>query len=73
MHHPSELASWQTCAKCIIQILKYLPDSQVSWVQPRVLTRPQMADLKGRLDGWITKVNSAALSLEEESVGLAES
>ncbi|KAK9816790.1 hypothetical protein WJX72_005132 [[Myrmecia] bisecta] len=41
---------------------------QVGWVQPRVLTLPQASNLKGRLDAWITKVNAAALNLEEESL-----
>jgi 26S proteasome regulatory subunit N9 len=40
---------------------------QVSWVQPRVLTLPQVAGLKGRLENWISKVNAAALTLEQES------
>ena len=41
---------------------------QVSWVQPRVLTNPQISALKDRLDGWIGKVNTASLALEESSV-----
>ena len=45
---------------------------QVSWVQPRVLTLPQIKGLSARLGTWIGKVNAAALTLEEESVGVAE-
>jgi len=45
---------------------------QVSWVQPRVLTLPQIDGLRGRLDTWITKVTSAAVTLEQESVGLLD-
>jgi len=46
--------------------------TQVSWVQPRVLTLPQVKGLSGRLGTWIGKVNAAALTLEEESIGVAE-
>jgi len=41
-------------------------------VQPRVLTLPQIEGLMGRLDTWISKVSSAAMALEEESVGVVE-
>lgn len=40
---------------------------QVSWVQPRVLTMPQIDAVRQRLDNWIGKVTGAALTLEEES------
>jgi 26S proteasome regulatory subunit N9 len=42
----------------------------VSWVQPCVLTIPQISDLKGRLKVWIGKVDNAAMVLEEESIGV---
>ena len=45
---------------------------QVTWVQPRVLTLPQIKGLTGRLEAWIGKVNAAALTLEEEAIGVAE-
>ena len=41
-------------------------------MQPRVLTLPQIKGLTGRLETWIGKVNAAALTLEEEAVGVAE-
>lgn len=47
---------------------------RVTWVQPRVLLLPQVAELRARLDGWIGKVTAARLSLENEApelVGLA--
>ena len=44
----------------------------LSWVQPRILTKVQIQGLKDRLDGWISKVSSAAVSLEHESVGVVE-
>ena len=50
-----------------------LPSSvQVSWVQPRILTMPQVSGLASRLDGWVDKVATAALTLEEEAVGVVE-
>ena len=46
--------------------------AQVSWVQPRVLTLPQIESLTGRLPTWIGKVSAAALALEEESIGVVD-
>ncbi|GMH33329.1 hypothetical protein BSKO_01163 [Bryopsis sp. KO-2023] len=45
---------------------------QVSWVQPRVLTFPEMQGLCERLDGWASKVKSVNLALEQETVGVVE-
>uniref|UniRef100_A0A7S3RAB0 PCI domain-containing protein n=1 Tax=Dunaliella tertiolecta TaxID=3047 RepID=A0A7S3RAB0_DUNTE len=42
----------------------------ISWVAPRVLTKPQIAGLKGRLDSWISKVSQTAMALEQETVGV---
>ncbi|KAI7844347.1 hypothetical protein COHA_002145 [Chlorella ohadii] len=44
---------------------------QVSWVQPRILTLPQIEVLRARLDGWVDKVSNAAITLEDEAVGVA--
>ena len=40
---------------------------RVTWVQPRVLLPPQVAELRARLDGWFDKVHAARLSLEAEA------
>lgn len=40
---------------------------RVTWVQPRVLLPPQVAELRARLDGWIDKVHAARLELENAS------
>lgn len=45
---------------------------QVSWVQPRILTFPQIEGLRTRLVGWVDKVSSAAITLEDEAVGVAQ-
>lgn len=44
----------------------------MSWVQPRMLTKPQIQGLKERLDGWLGKVNAINRELEEVSLGVAE-
>ena len=38
----------------------------ITWVQPRVLLRSQIAELTGRLDNWIEKVSGVEASLREE-------
>lgn len=43
---------------------------RVSWVQPRVLLTPQIAELRSRLDGWIEKVHTALVTMEGESPDL---
>jgi 26S proteasome regulatory subunit N9 len=43
----------------------------VSWVASRVLTTPQIQNLKDRLDNWISKVNAISNTLEQESIGVA--
>lgn len=44
----------------------------VTWVQSRVLTAAQLAGLKGRLDAWVSKVNAVGMTLEQESIGVAD-
>lgn len=43
----------------------------VSWVASRVLTTPQIQNLKDRMDNWISKVNAISNTLEQESIGVA--
>jgi len=38
----------------------------VSWVQPRVLTVPQIAGLTGRLDSWLDKVGTTLKFMEDQ-------
>jgi 26S proteasome regulatory subunit N9 len=45
---------------------------QVTWVQPRVLTKPEIEGLKSRLDSWLDKVTATSLKLEHESIGVVE-
>eukprot|EP01025_Chloroclados_australasicus_P063171 TRINITY_DN833_c0_g1_i1.p1 TRINITY_DN833_c0_g1~~TRINITY_DN833_c0_g1_i1.p1 ORF type:complete len:387 (+),score=51.40 TRINITY_DN833_c0_g1_i1:99-1259(+) len=45
---------------------------QVSWVQPRVLTLPQLQQLDTKLVQWISQVQSAVKQLEDEGVTLAD-
>ncbi|CAG9462046.1 unnamed protein product [Pedinophyceae sp. YPF-701] len=41
---------------------------QVTWVQPRVLTLPQLAQMQERLGTWLGKVEAAAANLESAVV-----
>ena len=46
---------------------------RVTWVQPRVLLKPQIKELSGRLDTWIEKVKGVSDSLVEELPQLNQS
>lgn len=39
----------------------------VSWVQPRVLSQPQIATLAGRLEGWAQKVQETLTYVEDQT------
>jgi len=43
----------------------------VTWIQPRVLLKPQISELSDRLEGWIEKVKDVGTSLQEEIPELA--
>ena len=43
----------------------------VTWIQPRVLLKPQISELSQRLEGWIEKVKDVGTSLQEEIPELA--
>ena len=43
---------------------------QITWVQPKVLTQPQVAALKDRLDNWLSKVHATVLEVEAETPDL---
>lgn len=62
---------WQ-CHSASEHLLISMNDLQVSWVQPRVLTFPEMQGLCERLDIWVSKVKSVNLALEQETVGVVE-
>lgn len=53
---------------CAVQVAQ---EVSVSWVASRVLTTAQITGLKDRLDGWISRVNAASTTLEQESIGVA--
>ena len=39
----------------------------VSWVQPRVLSQPQIATLAGRLETWSQKVGETLTYVEDQT------
>jgi 26S proteasome regulatory subunit N9 len=43
----------------------------VTWVTPRVLTKPQLAGLQQRLDNWVSKVQGLATQLEDHALGVS--
>ena len=45
---------------------------QVTWVQPQVLTLPQIQALHTRLGAWVGKVHTAELALEQDSLLVAD-
>ncbi len=53
---------------CIDQVASSV---SINWVQPRVLTKPQLVGLQQRLDTWVSKVTSLAHSLEDHSLGVS--
>ena len=60
---------------CSLKLIKGSLDqvdqkAQITWVQPRVLTLPQVDGLLSRLGAWISKVSSAEMMLRDESAGL---
>ena len=68
---PSIIPGTRAC-EVVAQSLGLRCCAQVSWVQPRVLTLEQAGGLKARLGGWITKVNKASSTLEEQRLGALE-
>jgi 26S proteasome regulatory subunit N9 len=42
----------------------------ITWVAPRVLTYRQVEGMAGRLEGWVSRVDSAAITLQDEAAGL---
>ena len=44
----------------------------VTWITPRVLTMPQIRQLRDRLGEWVNKVQGATQILEGQVAGLAE-
>lgn len=40
--------------------------AQITWVQPRVLSREQIGGLAKRLDEWVTKLNSVEQRIAPE-------
>jgi len=42
--------------------------AQITWVQPRVLSRTQIGDLAKRLDGWVNKLNKVEQRIAPEVV-----
>lgn len=42
----------------------------MSWVQPRILTPPQVAQMKDWIGSWIQKVSTASTNLEDQAVGM---
>ncbi|KAE9392748.1 hypothetical protein BT96DRAFT_830219 [Gymnopus androsaceus JB14] len=40
--------------------------AQITWVQPRVLSRTQIGDLAKRLDGWVNKLNKVEQRIAPE-------
>lgn len=45
---------------------------QITWVHPRVLTKPELQGLYDQLTSWITKVRAVNLELEQETFGVVE-
>jgi 26S proteasome regulatory subunit N9 len=46
--------------------------AQITWVQPRVLSREQIGGLAKRLDEWVSKLNRVEQKIAPEVLAIPE-
>lgn len=69
---PLEQVEWLVMRAMSVKLIKGSIDQvekmiRISWVQPRVLDKNQMAELRDRLTEWGKKVNQTLLYVEDQT------
>jgi 26S proteasome regulatory subunit N9 len=72
---PHDQVEWVCMRAMSLGLIKGTMDEvqkefSVTWVQPRVLDKDQLALLRGQLEGWTDRVKTALLTVEEQTIDL---